>query len=116
MLLALVGLVVAGAFLLGKRGGRLDAMRADAAVRQALHLSPACCRAATDAAPVRHQGFAGNLTLGLVLHRPERLSTATWTMRTPMLPTLPSASDRHAARFYCPICMLPAALLRLNIC
>ncbi len=33
VLLALVGLVVAGAFLLGKRGGRLDAMRADAAVR-----------------------------------------------------------------------------------
>lgn len=33
VLLALVGLVVAGAFLLGKRGRRLDAMRADAAVR-----------------------------------------------------------------------------------
>lgn len=32
MLLSLIGLVVAGAFLLGKRGGRLDAMRADAAV------------------------------------------------------------------------------------
>lgn len=32
VLLSLVGLVVAGAFLLGKRGGRLDAMRADAAV------------------------------------------------------------------------------------
>lgn len=33
VLLSLIGLVVAGAFLLGKRGGRLDAMRADAAVR-----------------------------------------------------------------------------------
>ena len=32
VLLALVALVVGGAFLLGKRGGRLDAMRADAAV------------------------------------------------------------------------------------
>ena len=33
VLLALIGLVVAGAVLLGKRGKRLDAMRADAAVR-----------------------------------------------------------------------------------
>jgi hypothetical protein len=36
VLLSLIGLVVAGAFLLGKRGGRLDAMRADAAVRHSM--------------------------------------------------------------------------------
>ncbi len=50
VLLALVGLVIAGAFLLGKRGGRLDAMRADAAVR----ISSACSLCGTLVVNPRH--------------------------------------------------------------
>lgn len=44
VLLALVGLVVAGAVLLGKRGGRLDAMRADAAVNLKHMIAALSCR------------------------------------------------------------------------
>lgn len=98
MLLSLIGLVVAGAFLLGKRGGRLDAMRADAAVRHSMRCA-ACAvvipeRACIDQIASRHaalrdEGKHSWVMLSQVLCicdcRQGHWSTAIWTkrMRTP---------------------------------